>query len=205
MIRSLIVVALAGFCLTLGPNQTEAQTFSASRSLSPQGYSGGVMTPSAFTLPFGSVSATHDRQLPGAAYPHGYNYQLGFGLAPGFEFVGRLATQDLGCDLFRLVGCRVPSPIRDFSASMKFQLPVPWDKCAGQVWPLAIPMAAVQRPNFGLITRLQPNDGKTTNFHLVLHKQSQQQRRFMDLLRLFTMHPSSGYVLVRNKSAVIAG
>ena len=113
MIRSLIVVALAGFCLTLGPNQTEAQTFSASRSLSPQGYSGGVMTPSAFTLPFGSVSATHDRQLPGAAYPHGYNYQLGFGLAPGFEFVGRLATQDLGCDLFRLVGCRVPSPIRD--------------------------------------------------------------------------------------------
>jgi hypothetical protein len=132
MIRSLIVVALAGFCLTLGPNQTEAQTFSASRSLSPQGYSGGVMTPSAFTLPFGSVSATHDRQLPGAAYPHGYNYQLGFGLAPGFEFVGRLATQDLGCDMFRLVGCRVPSPIRDFSASMKFQLPVPWDEMR---WP----------------------------------------------------------------------
>ena len=101
MIRSLIVVALAGFCLTLGPNQTEAQTFSASRSLSPQGYSGGVMTPSAFTLPFGSVSATHDRQLPGAAYPHGYNYQLGFGLAPGFEFVGRLA-KILGATCFAL-------------------------------------------------------------------------------------------------------
>ena len=79
----------------------------------------------------GSLSITHDRQLPGAPVPGGYNYQTGFGLFPGFEFVGRLATNNLGCNMFTAGAC--PSgTIRDFSASVKWQLPLPWDE---RRWP----------------------------------------------------------------------
>jgi len=79
----------------------------------------------------GSLSITHDRQLPGAPVPGGYNYQTGFGLFPGFEFVGRLATNDLHCNMFARGACP-PGTIRDFSASMKWQLPLPWDE---KRWP----------------------------------------------------------------------
>lgn len=89
------------------------------------------MTPSAQSLPMGSLSMTHDRQLPGAPVPGGCNYQTGFGLFPGFEFVGRLATNNLGCNMFAAGAC--PSgTIRDFSASAKWQLPLPWDE---RRWP----------------------------------------------------------------------
>ena len=89
------------------------------------------MTPTAPVLPMGSLSITHDRQLPGAPVPGGYNYQTGFGLFPGFEFVGRLATNDLHCNMFASGACP-PGTIRDFSASMKWQLPLPWDE---KRWP----------------------------------------------------------------------
>ena len=89
------------------------------------------MTPTASVLPMGSLSITHDRQIPGAPVADGFNFQTGFGLFPGFEFVGRLATNDLSCNLF-LNGACPSGTIRDFSASMKWKLPLPWDE---RRWP----------------------------------------------------------------------
>jgi hypothetical protein len=93
--------------------------------LSVQGYSStGVMTPNAYTLPSGAVGLSYDRQLPGAPDPDGYNIQMGFGLLPSLEMVGRLATNDLNCNMFEAGKCP-PGMIRDFSGSLKWQLPVP--------------------------------------------------------------------------------
>ena len=93
--------------------------------LSVQGYSStGVMTPNAYTLPSGAVGLSYDQQMPGAPDPDGYNIQMGFGLLPSLEMVGRLATNDLNCNMFEAGKCP-PGMIRDFSGSLKWQLPVP--------------------------------------------------------------------------------
>jgi hypothetical protein len=93
--------------------------------LSVQGYSStGVMTPNAYTLPSGAIGLSYDKQMPGAPDPDGYNIQMGFGLLPNLEMVGRLATNDLNCDMFESGACS-PAIIRDFSGSLKWQLPVP--------------------------------------------------------------------------------
>ncbi|NDD12595.1 MAG: hypothetical protein EB072_08095 [Betaproteobacteria bacterium] len=97
--------------------------------LSPQGYSGISMTPSARVLDHGQLTIAYDQQIPGAQRPSGYNYQVGLGLFPGFEFVGRLATNDLNCNMFTPESCP-PATIRDISASVKWTLPLPW-KIAG--------------------------------------------------------------------------
>jgi hypothetical protein len=93
--------------------------------LSVQGYSStGVMTPNAYTLPSGAIGLSYDRQMPGAPDPDGYNIQMGFGLLDNLEMVGRLATNDLNCDMFEAGACP-PAIIRDFSGSLKWQLPMP--------------------------------------------------------------------------------
>ena len=124
--RSTSFAALVLACLGMG-----AASPAPAQSLSPQGYTGGSMTPSTETVPAGQLSVGFDRQLPGAPVAKGYNYQFGFGLLSNLEIVGRLATNDPHCNMFR-VGCP-RGQIRDFSGSVKFGVPMPWGERGPQL------------------------------------------------------------------------
>ena len=120
---------IAVLVLCLGTNAVSAQT-----TLSPNGYSGLGMTPSAQTIPGGMAIIDRSTALPGAPFagpgsrgPAGQNTQVGFGLTDNFEVIGRLATQDQNCNQF-VPGACPPGTIRDFSAGLKYSLPVEWLK-----------------------------------------------------------------------------
>ncbi|MFA6311941.1 MAG: YjbH domain-containing protein [Sterolibacterium sp.] len=102
-----------------------SSAFPAEQMLSPNGYSGLGMIPSAQVLPLGTAVVAVDPTIPGARNTSGYNDQIGFGLYDNLELVGRLATNDLKCDMFRARACP-PDTIRDVSASLKWSLPIPW-------------------------------------------------------------------------------
>ena len=95
--------------------------------LSPNGYSGIGVVPSAATLENGSAILAFDSTIPGASNNAGYNTQLGLGFYNNFELVGRLVTNDQKCNMFQLGACP-PNNIRDFSASLKWSLPLNWLK-----------------------------------------------------------------------------
>ena len=95
--------------------------------LSPNGYSGLGLVPSARTLKAGEAVLAFDPTLPGAADTSGYNTQIGFGLLTNLELVGRLATNNLKCNGFKVGECP-PNSIRDFSSSIKWSLPIDWLK-----------------------------------------------------------------------------
>ena len=95
--------------------------------VSPNGYSGLGVVPSAATLPVGSALVSFDPTLPGAKNTLGYNTQIGFGLYEGLELVGRLATNDQKCNMYKAGACP-KDMIRDFSASLKWSLPIDWLK-----------------------------------------------------------------------------
>ena len=122
------LAAALGFFASVGHAQSPSPSTAApavNTGLSVQGYSStGVMTPNAYTLPSGAIGLSYDRQMPGAPDPDGYNIQMGFGLLNNLEMVGRLATNDLNCDMFEAGACP-PAIIRDFSGSLKWQLPMP--------------------------------------------------------------------------------
>ena len=91
--------------------------------LSPNGYSGLGQIPEAKSLATGSFTISFDPTLPGAANNKGYNTQLGLGLYKGIELVGKLATNDLHCNMFSQGACPINN-IRDFSASIKWVVPI---------------------------------------------------------------------------------
>jgi hypothetical protein len=124
--NTLFVSLATALGLTAGAAHGQAApSAGVNTGLSVQGYSStGVMTPNAYTLPSGAVGLSYDRQMPGAPDPDGYNIQMGFGLLDNLEMVGRLATNDLSCNMFEAGACP-PAIIRDFSGSLKWQLPVP--------------------------------------------------------------------------------
>ena len=97
-------------------------------NISPNGYSGLGLIPSARVLDRGVAVINHSNALPGAAAaPKGYNTHIGFGVADGLEFNGRLATQDLHCNLY--VGPCPPNVLfRDLSVSMKWSPQLDWLK-----------------------------------------------------------------------------
>ena len=66
-----------------------------------------------------------DPELPGAANTRGYNTQVGLGLYEGLELVGRLATNDQRCNMFKAGACP-QNNIRDFSASLKWSPQIEW-------------------------------------------------------------------------------
>ena len=99
-------------------------------TLSPNGYSGLGVVPSATALSAGFAQIAFDPTLPGAKNTHGYNTQIGFGLYEGLELVGRLATNDQRCNMFKAGACP-KDMIRDFSASLKWSLPINWLKSQG--------------------------------------------------------------------------
>lgn len=107
---------------------------SAFAQLSPAGFTGAANTPTADVLEPGTASAAWSnsnpekrRQFPDAGSFGSLN--LGFGVLPGLELVGRLAFDgDLECNLYGQSGpCR--GGLRDLSASGKYQLPIrlDWD------------------------------------------------------------------------------
>jgi hypothetical protein len=93
--------------------------------LSPNGYSGIGLMPSTYTAEAGEAIIGFDRTLPGAVNTKGYNTQIGIGLYEGLELVGRLATNDQRCNMFSVGACPANN-IRDFSASLKWSLPIDW-------------------------------------------------------------------------------
>jgi hypothetical protein len=93
--------------------------------LSANGYSGIGIVPTATTLLNGSSVLSFDPTLPGSVNTKGFNTQIGLGLYDGFELVGRLATNDLRCNMFQAGACPA-NTIRDFSASLKWSLPLKW-------------------------------------------------------------------------------
>jgi len=95
--------------------------------LSSNGYSGLGVIPNSNTIFEGQSVISFDRTLPGAANTKGYNTQIGLGLYDGFELVGRLATNDQRCNMFQAGACPA-NTIRDFSASLKWSLPLEWLK-----------------------------------------------------------------------------
>jgi len=97
------------------------------QTLSPNGYTGYGLVPSANTLSAADALAGFDPTLPGAANTKGYNTQIGLGLYDGLELVGRLATNDQRCNMFQAGACPA-NTIRDFSASLKWSLPLKWLK-----------------------------------------------------------------------------
>ena len=103
---------------SLGAQASEIQ-------LSPNGYSGLGVVPSATAISAGSSIIAFDPTLPGAKNTLGYNTQIGLGLYDGFELVGRLATHDQKCNMFKAGACP-KDMIRDFSASLKWSLPIDW-------------------------------------------------------------------------------
>ena len=97
----------------------------AESTISANGYSGLGVIPSAKTLENGYAVFGFDRTLPGAKNVEGYNTQIGLGLYSNFELTGRLATNDLKCNMFKAGACPANN-IRDFSASLKWSLPIDW-------------------------------------------------------------------------------
>jgi hypothetical protein len=97
--------------------------------MSPSGYSGAINTPTADVLPFNSTlfSITNSiperaRQYPGVGAFGGMN--LGFGVLPGLELVGRLTYDgNIQCNEY-LSKTLCPTTARDLSLSGKYQLPL---------------------------------------------------------------------------------
>jgi len=112
-----VAIALVSFSLSKA----------AEIQVSPNGYSGLGVVPSASTLGVGTSLITFDPTLPGAKNTLGYNTQIGFGLYEGLELVGRLATNDQKCNMYKAGACP-RDMIRDFSASLKWSLPLNWLK-----------------------------------------------------------------------------
>jgi hypothetical protein len=97
------------------------------QTLSPNGYSGLGLVPSAISLKGGTATLAFDPTVPGAKIINGYNSQIGFGLLDNLEIVGRLATNNNSCNGFQPNACP-PNSYRDFSSSMKWTLPIDWLK-----------------------------------------------------------------------------
>jgi hypothetical protein len=86
--------------LALGIAAASGQSFA--QALSPNGYSGLGLVPSANTLKGGTAVLAFDPTVPGAPITTGYNTQIGFGLMDNLELVGRLATNNQKCNMFQV-------------------------------------------------------------------------------------------------------
>lgn len=84
-------------------------------TMTPGGFTGLGITPSAHLLGWGRFEFTYDNQLPGARDYKGDNFVGGFGLFPNFEVSGRIAANSMNTNCFA-----EPCGIRDLSASAKF-------------------------------------------------------------------------------------
>jgi hypothetical protein len=95
--------------------------------LSANGYSGLGVVPNATEISNGNSVLYFDKALPGALNTKGYNTQVGLGIYTGFEMVGRLATNDQRCNMFKAGDCPA-NTFRDFSVSLKWSPNSNWLK-----------------------------------------------------------------------------
>ena len=93
--------------------------------LSPNGFSGLGLVPSAKVLEAGVATFADDPNVPGTGNTMGRSTNVGFGLTTGLELVGRLAANDAKCNMLRAGACP-PNMIRDFSASFKWAPQADW-------------------------------------------------------------------------------
>lgn len=119
-LRYFLIISLCMFVVPISSFARELQ-------LSPNGFSGLGVIPNSTVISPSQTSISFDRTLPGAANNKGYNTQIGLGLYDGLELVGRLATNDQRCNMFQSGACPA-NTIRDFSASLKWSLPLEWLK-----------------------------------------------------------------------------
>lgn len=116
--RGFLIASSFAIQLLVSPN--------ANAQLAPPGYTGAINTPTADVLGYGqlvgSMSSTipeRHRAYPGVGWFGGSN--LGFGLAPGLEAIGRLTYDgDAWCDQYNS-SCQTTT--RDLSFGGKYQLP----------------------------------------------------------------------------------
>lgn len=107
---------------------------SALAQLAPAAFTGAINSPTADVLSPGTVSAAWNNSNPEKprVYPGvgGFgSVNLGFGVLPGLELVGRLAYDgDLYCSMYA-ISPPCQGALRDLSASAKYQLPLRlgWD------------------------------------------------------------------------------
>jgi hypothetical protein len=92
--------------------------------MTPMGFSGGVLTPGARTMPWGTFGLRYDPQMPGARDVRGHNYVIGVGVLPYVEAAGRIAANDLHCNLYLLTTCDSQPQLRDLSMSFKVAVPL---------------------------------------------------------------------------------
>lgn len=117
--------------ITIGALALGAATLpvaNAADYISPNGYSGLGLTPNADVITKSAGVLSYDTVLPGAPNPLGHNVQIGFGLFDNVELIGRLASNDLKCNMFRAGSCPPGVVLRDFSPNMKWTLPIDWLK-----------------------------------------------------------------------------
>lgn len=119
-LRKLFLCAWLLFLVTFGAP--------ASAQLAPAGFTGAINSPSADVLSPGLVSAAWSNSNPerwraSPATGNAGSLNLGFGVLPGLEIVGRLAFEgDLRCSMYAAVS-EPCSGLRDLSAGAKYQLP----------------------------------------------------------------------------------
>lgn len=94
-------------------------------NLSVNGYTGTAVAPSTTVIQAGDALFSYDLTMPGSLNSKGSTSQIGLGLHSGIELVGRLATNDKRCNMFLANACPA-NTIRDFSASLKWALPIDW-------------------------------------------------------------------------------
>ncbi len=113
------LTSLTGLLGAATPGLLQAQP--AAPGLAAPGYTGLGMTPAATPAAWGQVLIGHDTALPGhTAAPQGHNFLLAVGLLPGLEVAGRLATNDLQCNMYAVGSHPCQGPVqRDLSASVK--------------------------------------------------------------------------------------
>ncbi len=105
--------------ILLGPAQAQTDF----QTVSSIGASGLGLTPSSRPVAWGQIAMGFDTSLPAARRvglrDEGYNFLMSVGLMPGIELNGRLATQDLHCNMYGGgTPCREPL-YRDVAASFK--------------------------------------------------------------------------------------
>lgn len=101
-------------------------------SVSPNGYGGIGFSPSAVPTPQGTGVLGFSTAWPGISRLSGYNLVGSFGLLPGLEINGRLATLDLQCNGYLLSECRGDGN-RDLSVGFKLATPL-IDRNEGALW-----------------------------------------------------------------------
>lgn len=116
---TVVVACLRAWPLLMLP----AVALAAEPGLSTLGATGGLKIPSAYVLPAGTLalSAGDDPEPALGAFTWHRTMSLGIGLVPGLEFFGRVAEYQN-----KVAGSRFSRGVRDISANLKMQLPVPW-------------------------------------------------------------------------------